>query len=226
MEELRRSDYPQERIQRLFSGVPFFNEVLRADQQQFDLLMDRCGLLSAQPGEVVIREGESDHSLYFLLRGQLAVMAPGGGAEGEEEERRVLNHISPGEVLGMLSMLRGTPRTATLQVDASGGEAILARLHFDDFSNAQDFSVFSMETQLAFYRMVVHNIRWTLEVNRMQDPMHALVGELRKVPLYTGPRGTGEELQALNDQAHALADLLCRWNEYSSAPEDARGTAD
>ena len=214
MEELRSSDYPRERIQRLFSGVPFFNEVLRADPQQFDLLMDRCQLFSAQPGEVVIREGDSDHSLYFLLRGQLAVMAPGG--DSEDEAGRVLNHISPGEVLGMLSMLRGTPRTATLRVDDSVSEAILARLHFDDFSKARDFSLFSLDTQLAFYRMVVHNIRWTLEVNRMQDPMHALVGELRKVPLYTGSRGTEEELQALNDQAHALADLLCRWNEYGS----------
>ncbi len=210
MEQLKRSDYPEERIKRLFSGVPFFNEVLRADQGQFDQLMDLCELLEAESGEQVIRQGETDRNLYFLLRGQLAVMANNG--DGPDQ---VLNYISPGEILGMLSMIRGTPRSASIQVDESSREAILARLDFLHFSNINDFSVFSLETMLAFYRMVVHNIRWTLEVNRMQDPVHELVGELRKVPLYTGPKGTGEELQSLHEQAHALADLLCRWNEMS-----------
>ena len=39
-----------------------------------------------------------------------------------------------------------------------------------------------------------------------------LVVAMRKVPLYTGVRGTLEELVALHDQAVALADILCQWN--------------
>lgn len=208
MKQVNRSDYPADRIQRLFSGIPFFNEVLRADEEQFNRLMELCELLEADPGDTVIRQGDSDSCLYFLLRGQLAVMAENGGSQSQP-----LNYISPGEVFGTLAMIRGTPRTATIRVDESAREAVLAKLDYVHFNDINDFSVLSMETKVGFYRMVVHNIRWTLEVNKMQDPSNPLVTALRKVPLYTGPKGGEEELKALHEQAHGLADLLCRWNE-------------
>lgn len=208
MKQVDRSDYPADRIQRLFSGIPFFNEVLRSEPSQFDRLMELCELLEADPGDTVIREGDSDSCLYFLLRGQLAVMAGNGGSNGQP-----LNYISPGEVFGTLAMIRGTPRTATICVDDNAREAVLAKLDYLHFNDIGDFSVLTMATKLGFYRMVVHNIRWTLEVNKMQDPGNPLVSELRKVPLYTGSKGGEEELKALHEQAHGLADLLCRWNE-------------
>ncbi len=55
--------------------------------------------------------------------------------------------------------------------------------------------------------------------NRFANPDHPLVAELRKVPLITKPRGTQEELQALHQQAHALAQLLCDWNESGAVAE-------
>lgn len=208
MKQVNRSDYPAERIQRLFSGIPFFNEVLRADPAQFEQLMDLCELLEAEAGDTVIRQGDTDSCLYFLLRGQLAVMA--GNGAGEDQP---LNYISPGEVFGTLAMIRGTPRTATIRVDDNAREAVLAKLDYQHFNDIRDFSVLTLDSKLGFYRMVVHNIRWTLEMNKMQDPSNPLVSALRKVPLYTGPKGGEEELQALNEQANGLADLLCQWNE-------------
>lgn len=212
-----RRDFPPDRIRRLVSGVPFFNEILRQDAAQFDVLLHCCDMLAAGSGDVVIRQGDEDHGLYFLLRGQLAVVAE---APAPGRPTHVLNHISPGEVFGTLAMLRGTPRSATLCVDEQTREAVLARIDFMYFSNITDFSVFSLPTKLAFYHMLVHNIRWTLEVNRMHDPHHEVVTLLRKVPRYSGERGTRAELVALHEQAHVLADLLCRWNE-SALPATA-----
>ena len=212
MKLVNRSDWTDERIRGLLAGVPFFNEVLRADAEQFQLLLDHAEVLVAQPGDVVMRQGDDDSYLYFLLRGQLGVMAEQGEAGSQ-----VLNYISPGEVFGTLAMLRGTPRTATIRVDDATREAVLARIDFTLFSNVRAASVFSLETRLSFYKMLVHNIRWTLEVNRMQEPDHAVVSLLRKVPLYAGPKGTQEELDALHQQAHVLADLLCQWNESPPA---------
>lgn len=212
-------EFPPERIRRLLSGVPFFNEVLRQDAAQFELLLNCCTISRADPGEVVIRQGDEDSGLYFLLRGRLAVQAetsqPGRPAE-------LLNHISPGEVFGTLSLVRGAPRSATLCVDEHSAEAVLARIDFMYFSYAVDYPLFSLATKLSFYRMLVHNIRWTLEVNRTREPHHELASYLRKMPLYSGLRDTREELAALHEQASALADLLCRWNE-SAAPVSGAG---
>jgi hypothetical protein len=33
------------------------------------------------------------------------------------------------------------------------------------------------------------------------------------VPVFTGPKGTPEELESLYEQSNRLADILCEWNE-------------
>lgn len=203
MKEIDRTQYPQEKIERLFSATTFFKDLMQRDDAQFRVLLGLADIVQAESGETVIREGDSDSCLYFLLTGQLVVEAGG----------RPINYISPGEVFGALAMLRGTPRTATIRVDENTRLAIVARLDYAHFRDQDAFSPLTLRTRVLFYRMLVHNIRWTLEASRMQNPGHALAGELRKLPLYNGVRGGAEELDALQEQAHALADLLCRWNE-------------
>lgn len=213
MEQVNRADYPMDRIKRLVSGIPFFNEISRNDGQQFEKLLELMEVLEANPGEEVIRKGDTDTYLYFLLRGQLAVIAPAGDNAGQ-----VINYVSPGEVFGTLAMIREIPRSATLKVDEAAQQAVVARLDHQFFKNLDDFSTFSLETKLAFYRMVVHNIRWTLEMNKMQDPQHELVASLRKVPIFMGEKGTREELDSLFDQSTTLAEILCQWNEVPQKP--------
>lgn len=199
--------FSAERIRQLVSGIPFFNEVRHRDLAQFEALLGQCELWVAGPGDTVIQRGQDEPFLYFLLRGQLVVT----GHSGVTAE--VLNYISPGEVFGALAMLRGTPRSATVRVDDSTREAVLARLDYAPFQDLQQRGRFDLQTRLAFYSMLVHNIRWTLEVYRMSDPQHEVAAAMRKLPLYSGPRGTEQELLALHEQAHALADLLCQWHQ-------------
>lgn len=215
MKQIDRGEYPLDRVQRLLSGIPFFNEVARESTDQLNTLLELAEIMQAQPGETVIKEGDSDTYLYFLLKGQLAVVAPNGA---QNSSGQVLNYISPGEVFGALAMIRGTERTATIKVDDATREAIVARLNYDYFKNLKDTSTLVMSTKLSFYRMLVHNIRWTLEVNKMQNPQHELVAVMRKVPIFTGAKGGDEELASLHEQAHQLADILCLWNE-SSQPQ-------
>ena len=92
------------RVEALLSGVPFFNEVARDDADQRALLLARTEIIEAGPGDRVIRAGEVESSLYFLLRGQLVVQ--GESADGAPSA--VLYYVSPGEVFGTLSMLLGT----------------------------------------------------------------------------------------------------------------------
>lgn len=205
MESVDAKSYPYERVQRLLSGVPFFNQILRQDDLQFEQLVSRLALLTATSGDTVISQGENDRGLYFLLRGELVVLGEQGGVP--------LYRISAGEVFGTLAMLRDASRSATLKVADSCKEALLARLDYELFDDIGDNRRFTLATKLAFYRMVVHNIRWALEMNRTQAPHHSLVSEMLKMPLFVGARDSDEELSALHQQAHLLADLLFRWNQ-------------
>lgn len=201
-------EVPRESIQRLLQGIPFFNEVIRTDPPQLELLMGRSRVLHADAGDVVIRRGDTDTCLYFLLKGQLDVLAGEPGSA-------VLNTISPGQALGTLAMLRAMPRSATIVADPKGKGVLLLALDFNLFRDINDYSTFTLATKLAFYRMVVNDIRWTLEMNKKADPNHPLVAAIRKVPLFVGTRGTREELASLREQANGLADILCVWNESS-----------
>lgn len=193
-----------ESLKRLLSGVPFFNELMRQNGQQFDALVTELSFSSALPDEVVVTEGEVSAGVYFLLRGELNVI----GQKGAD----FLYQISPGEIFGAISLLRGTPRTATLKVPSTCKEVLLARLDYDLFANTQDNSYISMSTKLSFYRMLVHHIRWALESRRMQDPNHPVVSKLLKLPLFHGQRNSREELDFLCSQSNRQADLLCQWN--------------
>lgn len=198
----QRSD--SARVEALLAGVPFFNEVARDDAEQRVQLLSRTEIIEAASGDRVIEAGEVESTLYFLLRGQLVVL-------GDGEPPAPIYYVSPGEVFGTLSMLLGTPRSATIRVADSSREALLARLHFNDF-NDDAASPYSLATRLAFFHMLVHQIRWAVEVQRMQAPDQALVAELRKVPVFSGHRDSAEELASLKHQARYLADVLYRWN--------------
>lgn len=209
MRDVAKGEYAPESIQRMVQGIPFFNEVIRTDPLQFDQIMTRSRLLQAEPGDVVIRVGETDPNLYFLLKGQLNVLAAGEGSA-------VINTISAGQPFGTLAMIRSMPRSATIVADPGSKAAVLLALDYSFFKDIDDYGLFTLPTKLSFYKMVVNDIRWTLEMNKKSNPGHALVGAMRKIPLFTGTRGTRDELASLREQALALADILCQWNE--SAP--------
>ncbi|KAF0805405.1 hypothetical protein A6D6_02360 [Alcanivorax xiamenensis] len=201
----------QARVASLLSGVPFFNEVSRDDADQRALLLAATRILEAAPGELVIKAGAEARGLYFLLRGELWVL-------GEGSPPPVVYRVSPGEVFGALSLLLETPRSASLKV-AEGDQAkpaVLARLSFADF-DAPSLALFSLATRLALFHMLVHQIRWAVEVQRLAAPDAELEAALRKIPLYQGEKETVRELAALREQARALAALLCRWNDHPRA---------
>jgi Ni/Fe-hydrogenase subunit HybB-like protein len=64
-------------------------------------------VLEVQPGDVLLRQGETDNEAYFVLRGRVVVRR-------EESGRlRITRSAGPGEQFGEISALAGTPRMAT-----------------------------------------------------------------------------------------------------------------
>ena len=201
MQVLPSSEYRQEAMQRLVRGVTFFKDIAKLDPDQFELLLSVCQFVHADAGEVVLEKGAEASTLYFLLKGQMSVLN-----EGETN----LNVIHPGEVFGTLSMVTGRGRSASVRAES---DVVLMGIDFKHFNDVNDFSMFTLDTKLVAYRMVVHNIRWNLELNRMKDPTHVLTPRILKLPIYTGARGGKEELTFLYEQSRALAELLVEWND-------------
>jgi CRP/FNR family cyclic AMP-dependent transcriptional regulator len=205
MERVTKEEYPLDTLQRILNGVTFFKELISRDESQFEVLMSVAQIVTGEANETIISKDDYTNSLYFLLRGQLSVFVENDGKE------TTLNQINAGEVFGVMSMLLRQPRTASIKADSR--QVLLAGIDFKHFRDIEDFTLFSLETKLTFYRMVASNLRWTLERNKIENSAHPLVPRLYKMPLFTGQKGGIDELEALFKQSHLLAELVREWNE-------------
>lgn len=201
------SNYSPDTLESLLSGIPFYKDLMFNDPAQMEVLKRHSNVYEPGPNEVVIEKGAQDKVFYFLLSGQLIVYPDGRKA------RKALNYLSAGQALGVLALLCKAPRTATLVADPASGRVQLFGTDFTPFGELNDFSQISLGTKLTLWRMVVHNTRWKLNVYRMQNPEHPLALELQGVETFSGEKGSLDELQSLDRQAHRLTDLMQRWND-------------
>lgn len=222
MEVRSLHQFPRDSLDALVAAIPFYRAVKQQDQWQYDLLMSHSRIIEYQPGEVVLEKGQTDHWLYFLLKGQLMVSV-GDKQQGGQE----VNYITPGEVFGDLAVLFDHQRTATVKADLDSRRVLVFGTDFRVFGELKDTHTIFLATKLLYYRNMVHNLRWKLEVYRATYPDHNFASLHRKVKLYTGPKDTLEELTSLDQQARQLAKLLVDWNlEFNRQTSGPRGPLD
>lgn len=208
MKRISITEQNKDEIDRLIKRIPFFSAVNTSSEEQFERLLELGEIVEVQAGETVIRKGATDMYLYFLLKGQLAVYLD------DESSSSRINYVSPGEVFGILSMVTHTPRSAMIKADENAKSILLYKLTFAYLNDDSAKSVLKLPTKLHFYRMAVHNIRWTLEQKKMADPKHPLVANMLKLPIVKAPKDTLDELAALKDQTKRLSDILLMWNDH------------
>jgi len=82
--------------------------------------------LNLSNGDVLVRQGDTDDSLYIVVSGRLCVMvaSPNG-------EQRILAEISRGESIGELALLTGEVRSATVQAIRDTVVVRLTKASFD-----------------------------------------------------------------------------------------------
>lgn len=202
-------------MEHLLAGIPFFKTIRQVDPSQFELLLQASRVAVYGPGEVVLQKGEVDAWLYFLLKGRLAVYVdqPGKGD--------LVNYVTPGEVFGDLAQLVGATRTATVIADENTRESMVLALDFTVFGPLKSVKPVTLQTKLAYYRNMAHNLRWKLEVYRSQHLQHPLANKHRQIKLYQGVKDTMDELLSLYEQSRALAQLLVQWNlEFGALTEE------
>jgi CRP-like cAMP-binding protein len=89
------------------ADMPLFRDLAPAE---LDLLLVRLQPQSAQPGEVIIRQGDVGNRFFIVRSGQVEVVRDGTR----------LARLGPGEAFGEIALLLDVPRTATVTaVEAS-----------------------------------------------------------------------------------------------------------
>ncbi|MDP5209435.1 cyclic nucleotide-binding domain-containing protein [Microbulbifer sp. 2205BS26-8] len=219
-------DYPRDAVDRLLNTIHLFRDIRASSEWQYTVLLKRSRLVSLQPREQLLRAGEVDQWLYFLLRGELQVHVDTAGEIAEMAGERLLAVIRPGELFGDLSMLLSEPRSANVLASRHSRDTQVLGLDCTLFSDLDDLSLLQLPAKLIFYRNMVHSLRWKLEVYRSKYPSHQLADNHRKIKLYTGPKRCREELLALSEQARGLARILLDWNAEFGSGELVDGESD
>jgi hypothetical protein len=87
--------------------------------EQVARLAGVCGVTSFEPGEVVFREGETDHHVHVVLQGEVAISVAGSTTS--------VGMVRSGECLGEMSLLSATAHSATATARTLVETAVLER---------------------------------------------------------------------------------------------------
>jgi predicted MFS family arabinose efflux permease len=109
----------------LLQVLDLFADATQASLEQLARAVEEVVLPA---GEVVVREGDPADALYVLVDGEADVSARGEGARS-----RHLRTMGPRTYFGEIGLLRGVPRTATVQTTEP---TTLWRINADDFRSA------------------------------------------------------------------------------------------
>lgn len=112
----------------LLSKMPLF---ARLNEREMLRIMQVAEVVSYEPGEVVVQEGDRGDELFIVQSGEVRI------SRGET----ILNDFGPGEHFGEMALIRAVPRSAT--VTASEPSDLIV-LHRSDF-----FELLRKEPELA-----------------------------------------------------------------------------
>lgn len=201
--------YPKDKLKPMLGGIPFFNDLQVKDAGQYQLLLKQSSIIELSGTDVLIKRGEADMILYFLLKGELAIYIE----ESPGKKSTPVGKLSQGQVLGALTLITGLPRIATVALEKGAPDALVLAVDVAPFGALEDFSRITMATKLALYRIAINNTRFKLETYKAKDPKGPLTEAYGKLQKFSGARDTLEELKHHASQAPMLAQLLQKWNE-------------
>ena len=123
LERFGKGEVVAEEIFGLVSKSMFFAEFSRED---VSVLAGHMDVYRAQPGEIIIREGDGGDFMLLIIEGAVDILK--NGMRGEQLH---MTSASPGMTLGEMSMIDGEPRFATcIAIEPS----LFAVLHRDDMA--------------------------------------------------------------------------------------------
>ena len=111
-------------FKRLFKRLslsPLFNALPPQQIQHLVPLIERQNFL---PGETLMLQGEDGNSLYIIDEGQVNVV--------DDLRQQTIANLGPDDVVGEISLLAGSPHTATVTADSKVSAWVLQKDDFDE----------------------------------------------------------------------------------------------
>ena len=97
----------------------FFTEF---SQEDISILSGYMEVYRAQPGEMIIREGDAGDFMVLIVDGEIDILK-----KNQRAEQQHMTSAGPGMTLGEMSMIDGEPRFATCMASQSTTFAVLTR---------------------------------------------------------------------------------------------------
>lgn len=97
----------------------FFTEF---SQEDISTLAGYMDVFRAQPGEIIIREGEQGDFMLLIVDGEVDILK-----KNRRAEQQHMTSAGPGMMLGEMSMIDGEPRFATCMASQTTTFAVLTR---------------------------------------------------------------------------------------------------
>ena len=106
----------------LFDKISFFK--LFTQEEKMTIAKLKSYILKYTNGDYIIKQSESDRSVYVLLQGKAQVTK-------REKKKMALNTLKPGDVFGEVAFISERPRTTDVM---SIGNSIALRMDWELFS--------------------------------------------------------------------------------------------
>ena len=119
LEHLGEGTIVAEDIFGMIGHSPFFAEL---DREDVEMLAEFMQIYRAQPGDVIIREGDPGDYMLLLIQGQVDILK-----KSHRNEVQHMTTVLPGTTIGEMSMIDGEPRFATCTAKETSTFAVLTR---------------------------------------------------------------------------------------------------
>lgn len=119
LEHLGAGRVVAEQIFGMIGHSPFFAEL---DREDVGILASFMQVYRAQPGEVIIREGDPGDYMLLLTQGQVDILK-----KGHRSNEQHMTTVLPGMTIGEMSMMDAEPRFATCTAKETSTFAVLTR---------------------------------------------------------------------------------------------------
>jgi len=144
----------------IFEGLANSKLAAEMTDEQRKALAAAMTLRELAPGEVLVREGDTDDHLYVIASGVLGIIKAAG-----TENEMTINTVKAGDVVGELSFLDGATRYASLVAMSSSRVLGLSRGDLESLLDKNPQLVYRVMRAIV---RVVHDIQRRLSMQTVE----------------------------------------------------------
>ncbi|MBF0558129.1 MAG: cyclic nucleotide-binding domain-containing protein [Nitrospirae bacterium] len=140
----------------IMRSVSFFSTL---SDEELIVILDNSKWLKCSPGDIVVREGDTEHSFFIILKGSVSIQKRMGGAS----MKKPISKLKIGQCFGEMSVITGQPRTADA---VAAEETFVLKVDADTLNkDTESFEYRSM--QFKFYKIFAEILARRLAMTNM-----------------------------------------------------------